>query len=163
MALITTDARLLGAAALTLTCGGLSLPGATNPAGGTNLPGATNPPGATSPAGGSAAGHACDLVTDAELEQVTDRVVAEKGPTGLRPVLDTQCDYELVSDVSRASMTLGIKSPGGRAFFETSVEPTIGTGLLREAIPGLGDKAARGSGMVMVVKGDALIEVQLQQ
>lgn len=110
--------------------------------------------------GGGAAENvdACTLLTDAEIEQATGNSVASRAHSNLATVLPSVCDIEL----DGASITVGVKSTGGRSYYETYFEPFIGDefGLLSEPVSGLADKAARdGFGYVMAVKGDALVDV----
>lgn len=114
-------------------------------------------------AGGSSGPTAidsCTLLSDAEIEAATGQRVVERTASTLTQVFPSVCDIELDGG---GSLTISILASGGRSLYETSFEPFIGDGTfapLDEAVPGVGDKAARsGSGHLMVLAGDVLFDV----
>jgi hypothetical protein len=116
-------------------------------------------PGATTPGGAGQPVDACTLLTDADIEQTTGEQVASRTQSTLTTVLPSVCDIGLET----GSITIGVRAPGGRSYYETYFEPFIGDEFspLQEVVAGIGDKAARGDvGSVMAVKGDALVDVQ---
>ena len=159
-----TASRLLPLALvmLAVACGGAGP--AASPTPPTSGPGTTT----TSPAPTLPPGFAidsCTLLSDAEIEAATGHAVVERQLSALRPdVFPSICDIELDGG---GSLTVSIRSSGGRSLYETSFEPFIGDNegsYLDEAIPGLGDKAGSSGGdAVMVLKDDVLFEVMYFQ
>jgi hypothetical protein len=146
--------RLVLSASLALllaACGG---PGAQP-----TLPQTPDPSGpGQSPSVGSI--DSCSLLSDGEIEAATGQRVVDRQLSALRPdVFPSICDIELDGG---GSLTVSVRSSGGRSMYEDSFEPFIGDGEgLDEAVLGLGDKAARsGDDVLMVLDDDVLFEVQ---
>jgi hypothetical protein len=138
-------------ATLVAACGGSS-PGAAS----TASPGGVAP-GQTG--GGAAASvDSCRLLGDDAILAGTGERVSSKAPSTLTQVFSSVCDIELDGG---GKLTVRVLPTGGRAMYERSFEPTIGKGdVLDEAVPGLGDKAARaGDDEVMVLVGDTLFDI----
>jgi hypothetical protein len=156
-------ARLLLCSLFALTvlaCGGPG--GVPMPAGSGRSGTQPNPVGSvgTNGTGGSAADiDSCAVLTDAEIEAATGEKVTERSISALRPdVFPSICDIELDGG---GSLTISVRSSGGRSMYETSFEPFIGQGeVLDEALEGLGDKAGiSGDDDIMVLKDDVLFDV----
>lgn len=138
-------------------CGGAAAPATPGPGGGPGTPvgGPTTRPG--QPVGSI---DACTLLSDEEIEAATEEAVAERRQSTLTQVFPSVCDIVLEGG---GSLTVGIRTPGGRSMYETSFEPFIGEGdfaVLDEVVTGLGDKAARsGQSEIMVLQGDVLFDL----
>lgn len=130
---------------------------------GPGVPGSSGltPPGVSS-APGQPAGviDACAVLSDAEIKAAALEGVGQRRQSTLTQVFPSVCDIVLEDG---GSLTVSVLATGGRAMYETSFEPFIGDGeSLDEAVPGVGDKAARsGSSSLMVLKGDVLFDLQL--
>ncbi len=112
----------------------------------------------TQPGQVASAIDSCALLSDEEIQAATDEGVSERRVSTLTQVFPSVCDIVLDGG---GSLTVGVRSPGGRSMYETSFEPLIGVGeVLDEAVTGLGDKAARsGDSEIMVLAGDVLFDI----
>lgn len=117
---------------------------------------ATSGQASSVPAQGSAL-DACSLLSDAEIQQVTQRTVASKKPGTVQGIFDNGCSWELTpseKDMVGWTIKLGVVSPGGRHYFDTYFRP------YDSPIPGLGDAAVkREVGSIEAAKGDTLVSV----
>lgn len=138
-----------------LVSGSLVACGGTGPAA---TPPPTNPTSHTS--GPALSVDSCALLSDDEIRGATGLGVSSRRASTLTQVFPSVCDIELDGT---ASLTVGIKTSGGRTLYEQSFEPFIGEGdfaPLDEAVPGLGDKAGRsGDDSLMVLSGDVLFDL----
>ena len=100
----------------------------------------------------------CEILSDQEIAAATGHGVQTRTPSTLTQVFPSVCDIAL----DGAQLVVSVLSPGGRSMYEDSFEPFIGQeGILDEAVPGLGDKAARtGDGTLVVLAGDTLFDLQ---
>ncbi len=127
------------------------------------LGGSTTPAG--SPAAGSGSGDPasdpCGLLTDADIQEVTGYVASGHTiqPTG--GLWDTSCVWEVAgASAVPATVTLTIKSPGGRANWDQYMIPIQGE---FSAVAGLGDAAfEKVHWPTHVLAGDAYVSVQFR-
>lgn len=137
-------------------CGGAAPPAASSGSG----DGVGGPIGGlpTQPGQVASAIDSCALLSDEEIEAATQEGVSERRVSTLTQVFPSVCDIVLDGG---GSLTVGVRSPGGRNMYETSFEPFIGvTEALDETVTGLGDKAARsGESEIMVLAGDVLFDI----
>ena len=146
-------------------CGASGAPASAGPVsgggggGGSGLPaGVTLPPGAVPTTSVPAAIDSCTLLSDDEIKLATGEGVSERKPSTLTQVFSSVCDVTLDGG---GSLTVSILPSGGRDMWHVSFEPTIGSELLAEAVPDLGDAAGRSASGddVMVLKDDVLLDV----
>jgi hypothetical protein len=127
------------------------LAGSTAPAG-TPAAGASN---------GDPAGDPCALLTDADIQEVTGYAAVSHAiqPTG--GLWDTSCVWQVAgSSAVPATVTVTIKSPGGRANWDQYMVPIQGE---FSAVPGLGDAAfEKVHWPTHVLVGDAYLSVQFR-
>ena len=117
------------------------------------------PGGAPTPAAGAGEPiDACTLLSDKELLDATGAQVLTRRQSTLTQVFPSVCDLSLDDG---AEVTIGVRYPGGRQFYESYFEPFIGeTGMpLQEELTGVGDKGGRDRQYVMVLQDDVLLEV----
>ena len=120
---------------------------------------AGTPGGAAPPVAGQAV-EACDVLTDADIEQVTGYGVLTREPGHVMGIFPNGCVWELGSDEEATlwSIDVGVISPGGRHFFDTYLSFPDMT----DPVPGLGDAAVTDQGGgITAVKGDSLVSVLL--
>ena len=127
-----------------------------------NQPSAGGRQNLTSPAVAPPAGQsldACSLLSDAEIQQVTERSIASKDAGSVQGIFENGCSWELDpgrDDVVGWTIDIGVISPGGRRYFDTFLSFPEDT----EPVPGLGDIAVRSDvGGISAVKGDTLVSV----
>jgi hypothetical protein len=100
---------------------------------------------------------ACALLTDEEIRAGAGHEVVERIQSTLTQVFPSVCDMQL----DEGQLVVSAMASGGRALYERSFEPLIGEMYLEHAMTGLGDKAAHdGSGVLMVLSGDTLFDLQ---
>ena len=123
---------------------------------------ATQPPGnggsaTQAPGNGGASIDACTLLTDEEIKAATGFSPKSHAPESLG-VFDFGCAWELDNEGDAAwSITIGVTTSGGRAFYDRYVAPPVGEG---EVIEGIGDDALQSDvGDVTAVKGDTVFSV----
>src|SRR5262249_14327986 len=145
-------AILIGSMAATVAACAGSSPGAAS----TASPGG-DAPGRTSGGAAAATVDSCQLLGDDAIQAGTGEHVSSRSPSTLTQVFSSVCDIELDGG---GKLTVRVLPTGGRAMYERSFEPTIGKGdVLDEAVPGLGDKAARpGDDELMGLVGDTLFD-----
>ena len=117
--------------------------------------------GSSSSAVGSTV-EACDLLTEADILELTELEVDEAVPGPAMGVFENGCEWSLTGETatSPTSITLGVLVPGGRRLWEVSFEP-FGDEPGTETIEGLGDGAHVGEvDDVIAVQGDALVSLQ---
>jgi hypothetical protein len=105
---------------------------------------------------------ACDLLTSADIKELTDLDVDEAVPGPAMGVFENGCEWTLSGDAaSRESViTLGVLAPGGLAMWERSFKP-FGDEMGMTTIEGLGDEAQLGDvDDVIAVEGDTLVSLQ---
>jgi hypothetical protein len=111
-------------------------------------------------------GEACDLLSDSDILELTSWEVetVEAGPT--HGIFDNGCNWMLAGGTSAgmgapASITLGVRDEGGRAYYDTYFAPFIEENG-DEPLEGIGDVGLIGSlaGTAMAVQGDVLVDVQ---
>ena len=118
------------------------------PAGATAAPG-----GASAPTtGGGTVKAACDLLSDAQIKDITGLTVVGKNPAPADTVYANVCRWSL----SSGEMDLGVLSAGARDRFDRTIELEGGT-----EVPGLGDRAARTelTGSLFVLQGDTMLDL----
>jgi hypothetical protein len=102
---------------------------------------------------------ACSLLTDDEVERITERSIATREEGAVMGIFDEGCSWELDAgreDVVGWSIELGVISPGGRSYFDTFLSFPDDT----EPVSGLGDVAVvSDAGAINAVKGDTLVSV----
>ena len=140
------------AAALVLACGTPAPAGAPG-AGGPAAP-ATDP---AAPASGASSGvAACDLLTDAEIKEETGYGVETKESAPQLGIYENGCRWVLDNTPVPWEIVLGVRVPGGRAYYDTYLAAQAG-----DPVPGLGDVAVEGPAKsIIAVKGDALVDLQ---
>jgi hypothetical protein len=120
-------------------------------------------PAVGTPGGAPVAGQAvqaCDLLTDADIEQVTGYGVLTREPGHVMGIFPNGCLWELGSESETTLWTIdvGVISPGGRHYFDTYLSFPDMT----DPVPGLGDAAVTDDGgSITAVKGDSLVSVFL--
>lgn len=132
--------------------------GQTTPAGSTGTGGGT----ATQPPGGGATVDPCALLTAADIEAVTGNTVASTVAGPQAGIFPTGCLWELIDAdaIVPPTIALGIMSTGGRAYYDRYFAP-FNAAAGYKPIEGLGDEAVDAdAGVVMVVVGDAFLQVQ---
>lgn len=109
---------------------------------------------------------ACELLPDEEIAELTTWTpeLERSGPQ--LGVFPDGCYWELAGGTSAemgvpASITLGVRAEGGRAYFDTYFEPYAEENG-EEPLDGVGDVGLIGelAGTVMAVQGDVLVSVQ---
>lgn len=123
---------------------------------------------------GSASVKACDLLSDADILELTSWAVTTMEAGTTSGIYQNGCSWTLAGG-NRASMgipaeiTIGVKAPGGRSYFDTYFHSDIpdGPNIEEEGakpLPGVGDIAfievSSGlKGTAMAVSGDALVDI----
>ena len=136
--------------------------GTTGPAGTTGVTGTPAAPSTAGPAataggngsGGATSARACDLLSDADLQEITSSPVLEKTDTAMDTIFANFCRWNLQG----AEIDLGIISPGGRAWYDEHV--AILNGL--KPVSGLPADIAvlqELTGSIFAVKGDTYIDL----
>ena len=145
-----------GGPTATTGAGGPAATGGTAPT--TAAGGATVAPAATAPTGGGTAVDACTLLTDAEIKSATGFAPIRKGAEPQMGVFEAGCEWELDNAGDAAwSITIGVKTSGGRAFYDKYIAPPASEGT---AVDGVGDDALQSDiGEVTAVKGDTVFSV----
>ena len=128
----------------------------TNPSPATTIGGMPGDPTATPGSGASSGVAACDLLTDGEIKQKTTHGVKSKEP-GPQSIYENGCLWVLDNTPVEWQIVLGVRAPGGRAYYDTYL-----TSIAGSPIPGLGtDVAVEGPARsIMAVKGDVLVDLQ---
>jgi hypothetical protein len=156
--LLTFGVVLSACSAVPPTGGGASarVPGVPSTAPSGSGPAATVAPTPPQPAQSL---NACSLLTDDEVEEVTDRTIATKEAGPVMGIFNEGCTWELDpgrNDVVGWSVELGVISVGGRSYFDTYLSFPDDT----EPVSGLGDVAVVSDvGGISAVKGDTLVSV----
>ena len=160
-------------AALLAACGapaGSGAPGRTAAGGG---PGATNPPGGAGatqvPGGGATATQVaagppsitdpCSLLTADDIELATGfRPIRELPHADTPGEVPSGCEWDLDNPGETPwAIVLGVRSPGGRALYDSIVASPVQAG---EPVEGVGDAAQQNEPAVVdAVKGDTYISV----
>jgi hypothetical protein len=109
---------------------------------------------ATAPVGQSI--EACSLLSDDEIQDLTDRSIASMIAQPVMGIYENGCHWELdpgSDDIVGWSIDVGVRSPGGRSYFDTFLAPySVGP------VSGLGDAAVTmDGGSIEAVKGDTLV------
>lgn len=138
--------------------------GAIPSAGPTAASALTQPPaGSVTPAPGQGAAiDACKVLSAADIKAITDHEVATSVPGNNFGTEGDGCQWDLkdAGAMIPPSVTLELKSPGGRDYWDRYFKPFI-TAENNKPIDGVGDEAFTGFGNVAtVVVGDAFFEVQ---
>lgn len=123
---------------------------------------------------GSSSVQACDLLSDADILELTSWAVTTMEPGTTSGIFHNGCSWTLAGG-NRASMgvpaeiTIGMKEPNGREYFDMHFHSNRPDGPNIEAdgaepLPGVGDiafiKVAAGlNGTAMAVSGDALVDI----
>src|SRR3954470_7632484 len=157
---VSLAAVLFSAAALFAACSGAPAGSSAVPGGGRPSANPADASGAAQPGQPGASIDSCSVLSDEEIQAATDELPTQREPSTLTQVFSSVCDIDLDNG---GSLTVSVLPRGGKQMYETSFEPFIGQGdgPLDEAIPGLGDKAARsGQDIIMVLKDDVLFEIQ---
>ena len=117
--------------------------------------GATAPPGS----GGAVVSDPCNLLTDEEILDVTGHPAVSHSDSPRVGMWDAACVWEVDgAGVVPGSITITIKSPGGRAIWDQYMIPIQGE---FSAIEGLGDAAFEKAGWpTHVLAGDTYFSVQ---
>jgi hypothetical protein len=140
-------------------CGGASggatgAPTAGVPAG-TAGPAGTPGAAGTAPTGGEAAAiRACDLLSDADIEELTGSTVVEKLDNVADTIYANHCRWNLAA----GEINLGIVRPGGRDFYDTRL------GIVNGLVPVEGLAADTATfqeltGTIWAVKDDTLVDL----
>jgi hypothetical protein len=117
---------------------------------------------------GHVARSACDLVTNAEVEQVTAAKVVKSGPVALMAsdpgstssnVGQTACSFD--TNASFGAVLVVLQHPGLRAFTEARLRQPMDGSALTE-VPGLGDQAFTTHESVSVLLRDAYVTISSQ-
>ena len=158
--------------ALAACGGGAAATGRTGPgptAGAVTSAGPTAAVAITQPTGGSAtqapgqgAIDACKVLSAADIKEITHHEVATSVPGNNFGTQGDGCEWSLTDAGSLLppSVTLEVKSPGGRSYWDAYFKPFI-TEENNKPIDGVGDEAFTGFGNVAtVVVGDSFFEVQ---
>ena len=102
---------------------------------------------------------ACSLLTDDEVERITERTIATKQEGPVMGIFDEGCSWELDpgrDDLVGWTIDVGARAPGGRSYFDTFLSFPEDT----EPVSGLGDVAVvDDAGGITAVKGDTLVSV----
>lgn len=162
IALAALSVIALSLAACGQTGAGSEPPGATVGPGITAGPGVTaGPGGATAQPQGSGPGSgtsvvACDLLTDAEIDDITGYTVESK--EGGRADVGYVNNCVWLFEGNAYTLVLGIQVSGGARAYDVSFEYESGT-----PVDGLADKAFLGedSDSLFALSGDTLINLQL--
>ncbi|HET9852794.1 MAG TPA: hypothetical protein VFP56_09840 [Candidatus Limnocylindrales bacterium] len=134
-------------------------PTGTSGVAGTPAAGTTTGPAATSGTGngngnGVTNARACDLLSDADLQEITQSAVIAKTDTAADTIFANFCRWNLPG----AEIDLGVVSPGGRAWYDEHV--AILNGL--QPVSGLPADVAvlqELTGSIFAVKGDTYIDL----
>jgi hypothetical protein len=102
----------------------------------------------------SAAGAACDLLTDAQIKAVTGFDVEAKQAGKTLYTASNGCTWTLKSAVDNPTVVvIGVIDPGGKAMFDNLF------GAVGDAnrVAGLGDAAIQVNNQVIFVRGDTMV------
>jgi ABC-type glycerol-3-phosphate transport system substrate-binding protein len=113
---------------------------------------ATHDASAGSPA--SAAGAACDLLTDAQIKELTGHEVEAKEAGKTLYTATNGCTWTLKSAVDNPTVVvIGVIDPGGKTMFDNLFGATGDA----NRVTGLGDAAIQVNDQVIFVRGDTMV------
>ena len=143
------------------TSGASSQPPASTP----GAPPASTGPGAS--AGPDLTGTACELLSDADIAELTPFEVHAVEARSAGGIYENGCYWALAGDAAtgsqgvQAEILLGVLAAGGREHFDTYLVP-LAEGIGSEPLEGVGDVGLIGAGgnAVTIVDDDTLIDLQ---
>ena len=161
-------------AVILAACGGSPTGGSADPStpgdpagGGSTASGAIHSP---SPAPGSSQGEgsggaadltACDLLTDADIEELMGRTVARREPGVALGIYQDGCEwfFEEEADAGLAQLVVGTFPTGGRQLWERSYAG-VAEDMGMEVVAGIGEAAFRqGAGSFSALQADRIVDV----
>jgi hypothetical protein len=165
----TLTAAVVLASLLATGCSaGGSVPSATPPrsaeAGGPAESGIAVLPSEGGNEGSGATVAACDLLTDADIQQVLGRTVMEARPGLAMGTYDNGCEWFFEEDPGglHHELLVGLFAPGGTALYERSFLGEVAEANDFEAVPGIGEAALRhDKGDYSALQDDTIVQVFL--
>lgn len=156
----------LGVLTTLSACGGGAAP-TTAGAGATSAPQATVAAGVTAPPDGGGAVDVCSMLTVAEVKDVTgaDTKAEVETTSGWADWVSGQCWWNSADLSTRFSIDVGTPASIAKSTSPTAQEQMEITRLLYQTfddyadIPGLGDDALYGAGMVTAMKDGSMLQV----
>jgi hypothetical protein len=149
--------------------GGAPAAASADPASVAEVPTGTGPAGAASAPTGSDAGggdqagslSACELLTDADIEELTDRTPVRREPGVAMGVYQDGCEWAFDEEagLGLVQLVVGTVPTGGRSLWERSFAG-IADDAGMEPVRGIGEEAFRqGAGSFSAIQGDRIVDV----